>query len=626
MAELEKYFDNREGFLKRLYKEGRDFWETDRKDWYQENYAHANDQSPLLDLIEEGGFAPYIPILSPAIETRLASIESLQSQGEENYQIEPYVQPEGDAKALIEEKIERVKVRIEFAKRMTRFRDKMQGWRNNAEIYPAAFLYGMVTEVKKDFPEEVLAGFDEYGEPIGQIEFKPTTVYVGPDCKVLQPEQVLWDQDAEEISVEGCRYIGLRDWKDADYILSKYQQDINGEPLTREMLVGAESENEDKREGEEEAGYPHTKKEKGVELVTLWFRILDDTPTEESPEPSNSLRIRCVIFLPAAHTERGDSVVVLKDGWTPYKGEIADVYPFFAICAHDRPNRVEGRSTVDIGKPLQNEVNDSVRMRFEALARGIYNTEITEDDNVIFPTDRKARPNERIVVRRKDGFDVVSQPLPNIGPMVNEQKMLHEIALNAMAADAALPPVSTTEGGDETATFTNRREALYNTRLGRTFDNYAEGERRVIEWYFHVIKQQYVEGKQAEFEFRLFGPAGQEDFTVEDLMLDLQFKVEPFSVIAKRDVDKVLSAEALQLILPILSKGPGAVTAADIILIEDWWRAQRKPEKRLQELLKPYKDALAAVQAFQTATGGLPIGPTPPPQPAPGQPPQKAAA
>src|SRR5574341_1337064 len=117
-AVTEKYFENKDSFLKKLYTEGKDFWENDRKDWYNENYALTLNKSPLLDLVEEGGFAPHIPLITTSIDTRRAQFEGVQSQLEEPYSLKPWIEPPDELKAATEERIERLKVRVEFAKKI----------------------------------------------------------------------------------------------------------------------------------------------------------------------------------------------------------------------------------------------------------------------------------------------------------------------------------------------------------------------------------------------------------------------------------------------------------------------------------------------------------------------------
>ncbi|MGH7198269.1 MAG: hypothetical protein ACREH5_05975 [Candidatus Omnitrophota bacterium] len=315
-------------------------------------------------------------------------------------------------------------------------------------------------------------------------------------------------------------------------------------------------------------------------------------------QPSEKLRLRNTVFIAAA--AKGEPVLLLKDAWTFYKGRLSRYYPALFITAEERPRSIRGRGTVRIGASGQREADDFMRQRLEAGSRAIYQKVITKADNIVFPRDRMAAPHEYTVVKDMNGFKVVSNPNPNIADFVLEQRMIHEATLNAMAADAILPSQSLTDASGETATATRQRDALFKNRVGLTFDIYADGERGATWWYFEYIKQVYLEGKQDAFEAGLFGITSlqKKDFQLEDLLLDVTFEIQPFAAIAKSEIDRLLAADDFKLILPILQRGPGAVLDAELLMIENYWRNSRKPEKLIQRILKPYKDALANQERF----------------------------
>lgn len=590
----ESYQKDPEAFLKKCYDRGVKAWEEDRRDWYNENAAFAVDLDPTIEeAVPSDEIAPSLPILSAVKQIRLSAIEGLIQQTERPFTLEPYYPPPEILKPEYEARIDRNYARLDFAMQVTNFRQKIRDWFDNAETYPEAWVKCLVTEIKRDRPQETLNA--ETGE--AEIKMVQETVYVGPDFEVLQPEQIIRDPNARSTDIFQCDFIGFRDFVPVDYILAKFPQTADGRELTREMLTGELAENTGKTEADEATGTDYTEKEKGIERVELWFRVFD--------EKEKRVRIRWSIFLPKLPDGgAAGKLVRLQDVPTPLVGELAEFYPAIPITAHRIAGKIEGRSTIDIGKTLKVEADDVVRMGLLALAYAVNQKTVSTEGNILNGEERVSKPGEVVLVKRFDEYKIEQAYNPNVRELNEQLKNIHEFILNATAADAAMPAASLEGGPDETATLTARRERLFNSRIGRTYDNYMDGYCKLVGFYFHIIKQLYLEGKQNYFEMRMFGGLPRPEFDAEDVALDLEVKKVPYLSIAQRDIDKLIAKETFGVVFPLLA---APLSSPQLMMVEDFLRKQGHPEKWIQELLEPLKIAQQSVDELD-ALAGLPPG------------------
>jgi len=586
----DSYQKDPEKYLRKIYDAGVKAWQ-DRKELYEENYAFSLDLDPTIEeAVPSDEIAPSLPILSAVKQIRLSAIEGLMQQAERPFTLEPFYPPPEALKPEFEKKIDRNYARLDFAMQATNFRQKTRDWFDNAETFPEAWVKCLVAEIKRERPVETIN--PETGQP--EMKMELATVYVGPDFEVLQPEQIIRDPNARSTDIFQCDFIGFRDFLPVDYILAKFPQAADGTELTREMLTGELTENTGKTEMDEAVGMDFTEKEKGIERVEMWFRVFD--------EQERRARIRWCIFLPKiGESGSNQKLLRLTDDWTPLVGELAEFYPAISITAHRIAGKIEGRSTVDVGKTLKVEADDLTRMALLALAYAVNQKEITTPGNVLNNEERVAQPGERVVVKRMDDFRIDQTFNPNIQHLNDQMKQLHEFILNACAADAAMPATSLQGQPDETATLTARREQLFNSRIGRTYDNYMDGYCRLIAFYYHVIKQLYLEGRQEYFEQRMFGGLPRPEFTPDDLALDVEIKKVPYLSIAQRDIDKLIAKETFGVVFPLLSL---PLNSSELMLVEDFLRKQGHPEKWIAELLLPLKEMQAAVSAMDQLAGG----------------------
>lgn len=595
MAEhyLDEGFD-RAAFLKKLYKRGVDAWSADREEWYTDNWAYAHDQNPIMDELPDDEPKPSLPLFSEAIDLINGTIDKLENQTERTYRLKSMRKILPDQEAANRDKIERLYTRLDFAMKQTNFRQKMRTWRINAGIFPVAWAKCLGSEVKEERPEMVNQDLIDQSKSYG---FVPKTVYYGPDVEILQPEQVIFDVNARSTDLGEMTFWGHRVFHAADTWISRYPQTTDGEEVTEEMLRPAKAKDEQRRRMEEASGHEFTEEAEEVEGCELYFRLLD-------PE-TKTLRIRWVLFVPAAQgADNAPTALIFRDEWWWGKGALSKFYCGVPIYAHERPSRIEGRSHVDRGKMSKNEADDLIRLFLLSVAYDTFGEEIVEEGVSVSPEENLAGPGQRKIVSDINKIRTERKFNPNIPHLVDALRIFNDNFRAAVGANAANTQVSLRENSAPTATLTREQRASFDVGIGMIYDNYIEGERKVIEFYLHAIKQLNVEGKNAEFEYGLFGgnPPPPE-WTVEDLLLDVEVEVVPYLKAAQGEVEKVLIIQLFDtlkgwLALPLW-------TLPQIMMVEELLRAFNRSENFVQQFLKPYREAQ---QVLEKAMGGA-VGP-----------------
>lgn len=625
----DSYFEKPAVFIKKLYEEGRKDWEEtqiggkSKKDYYNDCLTYLNDWSPVLEAIPVGEFAPAVPRLSPGVELRLSAIETLEGQSGRPLFLEPIDEPAPDDKDEMEAIRERCYARLDYALKKTGVFPKISEARLNAETYPVAWLKGLM--VKKT---ESRYRYKMVQTPTGSFEDiseKQEIVYIGPDIEVLQPEQVLYDPQARNTDIDYCRFIIHRDWKDCDYILAKWKADIDGNPLLREDLLRQYKEVEDvddRKEAIDEEPAPATK---GIEIDEMVFRVYD--------KDTGQLRLRKAVFLPTV-APNGE-ITRLEDQWYSevIKGPLANRYPFFPVVANTRTTSIAGKGTVEKGMRVQDEVNDTCRMRLEAEHRTAFPIEVVKQNNIINPKNRTTRGGERLTVSDITGWRLETGIAPNIGHFVQEQQMWQEILLDAIGADSISAATALTNRSNETATLTARREAIFNSRIGRTYDNYSRHLVEIVEFYYYGLQMVFAEGMGEVYDKNIWpnleekklkaqadAMAGLEadDSTIpktSDLFYPFKIEALSFQSLAKRDIDKMIWDKIWKTLLPLVEKP--LLTDSEIVFFEEYWRKNGESEKVLQAILAPKKAKLKALKDAGLTPEDLMV--PPPGQGEPGQ-------
>lgn len=585
---LDEGFD-KAAFLKSLYKRGVDAWTADREEWYSGNWAYAHDQNPIMDELPDDEPKPSLPVMSEAIEMRLGTIEKLENQTERTYRLKPRQKLLPEQESAAREKIDRLYARLDFAMAQTNFLKKMRTWRLNAAIFPVAWAKCLVTEVQEERPEVISQDIVDQRPTYG---FVPQTVYLGPDVEVLQPEQVIYDVNARSTDLGELGFFGHRVFHSAETWISRYPQTVDGTELTEEMLRPAKAKDEARKRMEEESGHEFTQDPQDVEGCELYFRLLD-------PE-TKQLKIRWVLLIPNAHgQDNTPAVLLLRDEWWWGKGVLSKFYCGVPICAHERPSRIEGRSDVDLGKMTKNEMDDLIRLFLLSVAYDTFGEEIVEAGVIVEPEESMAGPGQRKIVSDINKIKTERSFNPNIPHLVSALRIFNDNFRAAVGANSATSVTSLRQNPDPTATLTKEQRETFDVRIGVSYNNYVEGERKVIEFYLHTIKQIYVEGNNAAFEYQLFGgnppPA---EWSATDLLLDVEVEVVPYLKAAQTEVEKALIMELFVqlkdwLLLPVW-------TQPQIMIVEEILRGFNRSENFIQEFLQPYRDKLEALKA---ATG-----------------------
>lgn len=600
MSTFQKYGENKSDYLMKLYKRGKDFYEQDRKKIYDECTAHVNDREPRFDILPAESFAPKFPLISPAVSTRLGAIDELKNESERFYSIEPYYPASEGEKEKIEAVVERRYARLDYILDKTDFSSKSDHWFLNAETYPVAWIKVFLRkDVKSVWEMETKTIL---GIPIGKkIVSKEKIIYIGPDFETLQPEQVIYDGEARREDYEYCEFVGQRDTRDLGYVLYKWPTDADGGPVDKARLEALLGEDKVKADVQEAKGLPQSQKIKGVEVVELEFRLYDET--------DGKLKLRKATFIPGGDSKTSENMILLEDDWRWLEGEAACVYSYIPVTADESPASIEGRSPVQKAIPLQQDALDFMRMLMEALARDIHGREYVKKGAVSSPTERTAAAGRRTIVDDVNNIKFDARFNPNVQHFIELIKLFSESLLNVMAADSITPALSmTSESGDETATLTDRRAGLFNSRLGRTFKNYAKGIRQCVWMADEILKHIYAEGFGDVFEENIYGLSSAQtaEMQPDDMFFPVRIKKLSFENLAKRETEKLIMSKFFKDLLPLFSLP--RLSPEQIILIEEFWRAYGKSEKTLQELLGRYKKInakLAQVGIMPGAMGAM---------------------
>ena len=585
MSTLAKYLENPGDYLMKLYKRGKDFYENDRKKIYDQCTAHAADREPRYEIIEPGSFVPKFPAISPAIQTRLAAMDDLKNEAERFYVIEPYYPASQEEKEAIEKVVERRYARLDYMLDKVGFAVKSSDCFLNAETYPVAW---MKVFLRKDY-REVFEMESSFFGLRKRIVKKEKLTYIGVDFETLQPEQVLFDGQARREDYEYCEFIGQRDNRDISYVLYKWRVDLKGNPITKERLESLLTTDQQRHETQEAKGLPDTEPLKGVEIVELEFRLYD--------ESDQKLKLRAATFIPGGGGGQGEAAILLEDDWRWLEGEASCTYLFVPFVAERLASQIEGRSPVQKGIPLQQDILDFLRMLMEALARDIHGREYAKQGTIISPTERTAAAGRRTIVREIADIKFDVRFNPNVSHFIDLIKLFNESLVNVMAADTVAAPVSlANQEQDETATLTNKRAGLFNSRLGRTFKNYARSVRQCVWLADEILKQIYAEGYGEVFEKNIYGLSSEQtaEMSDEDMFFPVTIKELSFESLAKREVDKLIWSKFFKDLFPVFQKP--MLSPEEILMIEEYWRAFGKSEKTLQQLLARKKALLAQME------------------------------